>query len=150
MDNTDKRILKILSENSNETATEISRAVNLSVPAVNKRILKLQNDKIIKSFTVLTDAQKVNKPIIAFIFIVMQYGSGVEALLKYIGGEADILECYAVTGEYDYLIKLCSKDIESLEAKLLHLKNQKGVIRSHTMLSSMEHKLCPTVLPEME
>ena len=46
MDITDKKTLKILSENSNATATEISNLANLSVPTVNKRILRMQKEGI--------------------------------------------------------------------------------------------------------
>ena len=42
MDNIDKKILKILAENSNTPSTEIGNAVGLSVSAVNKRILKIK------------------------------------------------------------------------------------------------------------
>lgn len=145
----DKKILKILSEDANATATEISNAVNLSVSAVNKRIQRLQQDKIISSFTILTDGKKVHKPITAFIFLVMQYGDGVESLLEYVKKEADVLECYAITGEYDYLIKVCAENVEKLEDMLLYLKKQKGVDKSHTMLSLMEYKFQPTILPDI-
>ena len=150
MDTIDKKILEILSKNANSTATDISSTVNLSVPAVNKRIMKLQNDGTIKNFTVITDGDKVDKPVIAFISIVMQYGDGVTNFLKYVNSEPDILECYAVTGEYDYIIKICAKDIKSLERKLLFLKKQKGVMKSYTSFALEEHKFTATVLPDRE
>ena len=148
MDITDKKILELLSKNAYATSTEIGIAVGLSVPAVNKRIQKLQSDRVIRNFTILTDEKRIGKPVVAFIFIVIQYGDGVKALMEYIERETDVLECYAVTGEYDYLIKICAADVEALENKLLHLKKQKGVMKSHTMLSLMEHKFQPTVLPD--
>ena len=150
MDSIDKKILKILSKDASVSASEISNQINLSIPAVNKRILKMKKDKIIRNFTVITDEKKVEKPIIAFIFLVLQYGDGVEKLLQHIQKDEDILECYAVTGEYDYLIKACAKDVRTLEDKLLELKKKKGVIKSHTMLSLMEHKFSPTILPDEE
>lgn len=151
MDITDKKILGILATDANTTSIEIGSRVNLSVPAVNKRILKLQNNKIIRSFTILTDAKKVEKPILAYVLIVIRYGKGVKTFLEHVENEPDILECHAVTGEYDYLLKICAKDIESLEEKILHLKQQEGVMKSHTMFSLTEHKFTPTVLPdEME
>lgn len=150
MDSIDKKILKILSKDASVSASEISNQINLSIPAVNKRILKMKKDKIIRNFTVITDEKKVEKPIIAFIFFVLQYGDGVEKLLQHIQKDEDILECYAVTGEYDYLIKACAKDVRTLEDKLLELKKKKGVIKSHTMLSLMEHKFSPTILPDEE
>ncbi|MBQ8311289.1 MAG: Lrp/AsnC family transcriptional regulator [Clostridia bacterium] len=148
MDIIDKQILELLSHNAYATSTEIGCTVGLSVPAVNKRIQKLQSDRVIRKFTILTDEKRAGKPVVAFIFIVIQYGDGVKTLMDYIDHDPDVLECYAVTGEYDYLIKICATDVETLENKLLHLKKQKGVMKSHTMLSLMEHKFQPTVLPD--
>lgn len=148
MDVTDKKILEILSKDANTTATEIGNSVNLSVPAVNKRILRLKKEGIIKFFTIVTNPKKVDKTIMAFVFIVMQYGNSIKSLIEYAQNEPDILECYSITGEYDYMIKICSKDIESLEEKILNIKNNKGVMKSHTMISLMEHKCLPTVLPD--
>lgn len=150
MDTIDKKILKILSKSANTTATEIGNLVNLSVPAVNKRILRMQKDGIIDFYTIVTNPQKVDKTITAFVFIVMQYGDNIKSLLEYADRELDVLECYSVTGEYDYLLKICAKDIESLEEKILCIKTNKGVMKSHTMISLMEHKFMPTVLPNME
>lgn len=147
MDATDKKILTLLSQNANTTAGEIARQINLSVPAVNKRILKMREGGIIRTSTVLTDARAVGKPIIAFIFLVLRYGEGVDLLLESIAHDEDILECYAITGDYDYIIKICAASVEELEEKLLRLKKQKGVVKSHTMLSLAEHKNAPTVLP---
>ncbi len=150
MDIIDKKILKILSENANTTATEIGSLVNLSVPAVNKRILRMQKDGIINFFTIVTNSKMLDKTITAFVFIVMKYGDSIKSLLEYADSEPDVLECYSVTGEYDYMLKICAKDIESLEEKILCIKNNKGVMKSHTMISLMEHKFSPTVLPDMK
>ena len=147
MDQIDKMIVEILAGDANTSATQIGAAVGLSIPAVNKRIRRLQEEGVIRSFTVLTDGKKIGKPILAHILLVLRYGDGVESFVKYIRSDPDILECYAVTGEYDYILKVCAADVESLEEKLLQLKRQKGVVKSHTMLSLMEHKLQPTILP---
>ena len=80
--------------------------------------------------------------------LLAHYGEGVDSLLEYIKGDTDVLECYAISGEYDYLLKICARDVESLEEKLLSLKRLKGVTKSHTMLSLMEHKFTSAVLPE--
>ena len=147
MDNTDKQILRILSENADTTATDIGASVGLSVPAVNKRIARMRSLGIIRKSTVLTDPKLVGKSVVAFILLVMRYGEGVVELMSYIDSDPDVLECCAVTGEYDYLIKICAESVEQLEKKLLSLKRQKGVVKSHTMLSLAEHKLSPTPLP---
>ena len=148
MDMTDVKILNILSQNSNTTTTDMTGKVNLSIPAINKRISKLIQSGIIRRFTVLTDGKKVGKPIQAFILVIVRHITAGDTLTEYIQNDPDVLECYAVTGEYDYLLKVCAKDVESLEDKLLHLKRKLGIVKSHTMLSLMEHKFEPAPLPD--
>ena len=150
MDAVDKKIVHMLAANAYTTRTVIGEAVGLSVPAVNKRIAKLREKGIIKNFTVLTDPVAVEKPIIAYVLLVIQYGSSVDKLMSYVNQDPDILECQAVTGEYDYIIKICAASVEAFENKLLHLKKQQGVLKSHTMLCLQEHKCKPAVLPEVD
>lgn len=148
MDDIDRKLLEILAENSAATATEMMPQVNLSIPAINKRIQKLRQSGVIRQFTILVDPEKVGRPIQAFILIVLQQRSDVEHFLEYIQRDPDILECYGVTGEYDYLLKVCASDMEMLEEKLNRLKDRSGVVKSHTMLSLIEHKHNISVLPD--
>ncbi len=148
MDEIDAKLLCILSENADATATEMMAQVNLSIPAINKRISRLRQSGVIRQYTILVDPDKVGKPIQAFILVVLQQPSGASKLTEYIKSDPDILECYAVTGEYDYIIKVCARDVEQLEQKLNLLKQQKGVAKSYTMLSLMEHKYRACILPD--
>jgi len=148
MDEIDGKILRILSENADTTATEMMAKVNLSIPAINKRISKLRQSGLIRQFTILVDPDKVGKPIQAFILVVLHQPSSAAKLTEYIKSDPDILECYAVTGEYDYIIKVCARDVGQLEEKLNLLKQQKGVAKSYTMLSLMEHKYRACILPD--
>jgi len=148
MDEIDCKILHILSENADATATEMMAQVNLSIPAINKRISKLRRSGVIRQFSIIVDPEKVGKPIQAFILVVLQQPSGAAKLTEYIRSDPDILECYAVTGEYDYIIKVCAQNVEHLEEKLNLLKQQKGVAKSYTMLSLMEHKFRACILPD--
>lgn len=150
MDNIDAKILKILSQNADVTATEIGEKINLSVPAVNKRIQKLKKDGMIRRYTVLTNGKNVGKPIMAFVLLVVQAGRQGEPFLDYVKNDDDILECFSVTGEYDYLIKVCAADMESLKNKLSQIKLHNGVVKSHTMISLLEQKFSPTVLPTVK
>ncbi len=147
MDSIDAKILKILSRNADITSTEISNSINLSVPAVNKRIQKLKKDGMIRRYTVLTNGKNIGKPIMAFVLLVVQAGRQGEPFLEYVKNDDDILECFSVTGEYDYLIKVCAADMESLKIKLSQIKLHNGVVKSHTMISLLEQKFSPTILP---
>ena len=147
MDQTDEKRLGMLAENGDLSAREMVSRLNLSVPAINKRILKLKSSGVIRRTTVLTDPQAVGNPILAYVMVVMDRFSGVQALLEYAKTDRDVLECYAVTGEYDFLLKLCAADVAALEEKLLELKKSRGIAKSHTMLALQEHKFAPVVLP---
>ena len=59
MDQTDRKILRILAENAAVTATEMVPQVNLSIPAINKRIQKLRESGVIRRFTVLVEPEEV-------------------------------------------------------------------------------------------
>ena len=147
MDETDVVLLRSLAKNADVTATELMNSINLSIPAINKRIARLKSSGTIRKMTVLTDARKVSKPIMAYVLVVLDRFSNTDGLMALVGSDPDILECYAVTGEYDYLIKICAADIEAFENKLLHLKNI-GVSKSHTLFTLCEHKFSPSALPD--
>ena len=69
MDETDVKLLKALAKKTDVTATELMVKVNLSIPAVNKRIARLKSSGAIRRVTVLTDPKTVGKPIVAFVLI---------------------------------------------------------------------------------
>ena len=148
MDQADRQLIRLLSENADRPVSELAKLVNLSVPSVNKRIARLKASGAIRKTTVITDSEAVGKPITAFVMVVLDHVSNAEALTDYAESDEDVLECYAVTGDYDYILKICAHDVESLEQKLLSLKKHRGVVKSHTMLALMEHKLAPTALPD--
>ena len=148
MDKTDKRIIEMLARGADVTSTEISEELHFSIPTVNKRIRDLKKDGIIKNYTVITDNKLIGKPIVAFILIVLKSVEHTESFFEYVEGDKDILECYAVTGEYDCIIKVCATSLEELDRKLAILKTQSGVMKSYTMLSLTTHKYQPTVLPD--
>ena len=137
-----------MSRGADITATELSKKLHFSVPAVNKRIRAMKRDGIIRNFTIVTDNKKVGKPIVAFVMIVFKSIEHTEAFYEYVAGDLDILECYAVTGEYDCMLKVCAASVDDLDQKLSILKTRNGVMKSYTMLSLTTHKYEPTVLPD--
>lgn len=148
MDKIDIRIIRELSQNANITATELSKKLHFSVPAVNKRIRAMKKDGIIENFTIVTNNKKVGKPIVAFVLIVLKSVEHTETFFEYVEKDFDILECYAITGEYDCLLKICATSVEDLDKKLLMLKMHNGVMKSYTMLSLTTHKYAPTALAD--
>ena len=100
-----------------------------------------------KRILVITDNKKIGKPILSFVLITLKSIEHTEPFFSYVEGDRDILECYAITGEYDCLLKICAASMEELDKKLAILKMRNGVAKSYTMLSLTTHKYAPTILP---
>lgn len=147
MDRTDEKLLRILAKDADISASALVSQLNLSIPAINKRISKLKATGVIRQTTILTEPKTVGKPVVAYVLVVMDQFAKAQSLFDYADGDPDVLECYAVTGEYDFILKLCAADVAALEDKLLELKKSRGICKSHTMLALQEHKFTPAALP---
>ena len=150
MDELDLKIIKILSQNADVTATEIKKIINLSIPAINKRIQNLKQRGYIKKFTIVMDEKKIGKPITAYISVVLKSDDFRPALLEYVQKNDDILECATVTGEYDYFLKVCAESIEQMDEIITDLKQRAGVAKSNTVFSLTNYKSEPTALPSVK
>lgn len=114
IDITDKALLKLLQQDSKQTNKELSSKLNLSVTAVYERIKKLERSGVIKKYVTLIDAQKVDLGLMVFCQIqLIQHAK--EYLTKFekeVTKLEEVLECFHVSGEYDYLLKVMVKDME--------------------------------------
>jgi len=148
LDEIDVQIISKLSENASITGTELAEIIGLSIPATNKRIAKLVDSGIIKKWTIVLDEKKIGKPMLAFMLVVMDSLSSFDKFMEYMDNEKDVLECVATTGDFDYIVKICAKDIDDLEDKITSIKKIKGVVKTHTMIGLAIHKPLTGVLPD--
>ncbi|MDF2989362.1 MAG: transcriptional regulator [Eubacterium sp.] len=136
MDLIDLEIINILKQNSRKPSSEISKRINLSLPATSERIRKLEESGIIEQFTVKISREKFNYHILAFIFVGIDNIDCVERFNKAVIENDTVLECHQIAGEYDYLLKVTSIDTKQLEHFILNfLKKDIGVARTNTIFS---------------
>jgi Lrp/AsnC family leucine-responsive transcriptional regulator len=136
MDSIDFKILDVLKENARVSASELSKKVNLSIPAVAERIRKMHEANIIEKYTIKVNREKTSYKLLAFIFINIDKTENVETFKKLIVQYNNVLECHHVAGEYDYLLKVLVEDTKSLEYFLSNkIKKIKGVLKSNTIIS---------------
>lgn len=136
MDTIDLAILDALKENSRMTASEISKRVNLSIPAVSERIRKMEEAEIIEAYTIKMNRMKTNGKLLSFIFVNIDQTEHIEEFRQSIVQCSSVLECHHVAGEYDYLLKVLVEDTQALEHFISNtLKNIKGVLKSNTIIS---------------
>ncbi len=135
MDAIDMRILSLLKQNGRMTASEISKKVNLSIPAVSERIRKLEEGRIIEGYTIRINREKLNFKLLAMIFVNIGKSAFIPSFREEIAAFHEVLECHHIAGEYDYLLKVLVEDTKALEYFLSDkLKKIKGVEKSSTII----------------
>lgn len=114
MDATDKKLLQFLQEDSKQTTKELSLKLNLSVTAVYERIKKLEREEIISKYVVLLNRNKIQKGFVVFCHLkLMQHTKEfISQFEKEVVQLNEVLECFHVSGDYDYILKICVENME--------------------------------------
>ncbi|WP_391117797.1 Lrp/AsnC family transcriptional regulator [Psychrobacillus sp. L3] len=135
MDLIDAKILEALKKNGRATASEISKNVNLSIPAVSERIRKLEVAKIIEQYTVKINREKMGYKLLAIIFLNIDHAANIKSFREAIIPFIEVIECHHMAGEYDYMLKVLVEDTAELEILLNDkLKSIQGVRTSNTLI----------------
>jgi len=114
-DSIDRKLIFLLQKNSKVTTKQLSLELNLSVTAVYERIKKLERVGVIEKYVAVINKEMIDKSFVVFCHIKLVQHSN-----KYITKfEADVvqleevLECYNVSGEYDYILKVVVKNMRA-------------------------------------
>ncbi|WP_196594817.1 Lrp/AsnC family transcriptional regulator [Pectinatus sottacetonis] len=134
MDKTDKAILKNLQKNARMTISDLSVAISLSMPAASERLRKLETSGVIKQYTVVLDPEKINKHLTALMFLRFDNTANGENFAEYASDESEINECYYITGEYDYYLKIITEDARTLKSLLSRIKNNPGLVKTSNVV----------------
>lgn len=120
MDKIDKHILKILQDNSKITNLELSKRIGLSPAPTLERVKKLEATGIIESYHAQVNAHGIGLNVKTFVLVSLDWKkpNALEAFQKEIADIEEITECYIITGEGDFLLKVVCKDLPTYE-KLL-------------------------------
>ena len=140
MDHHDNKILQLLSANSRITGADISRKVNLSLPAVTERLRKLDRSGYIDKYTIKMNRKKLELNILAFIQVWIDHSKGANNLDNIIALN-EVLECHHIAGDCDLLLKVVVKDTLALEELLVKkIKGIKSVTRTSTTIILSTYK----------
>jgi Lrp/AsnC family leucine-responsive transcriptional regulator len=114
-DSIDRKLISLLQKDSKVTTKQLSLELNLSVTAVYERIKKLERVGVIEKYVAVINKEKIDKSFVVFCHIKLVQHSN-----KYITKfEADViqleevLECYNVSGEYDYILKVVVRNMRA-------------------------------------
>ena len=118
MDDIDRRILDILQRDAKISQARIAETVGLTTPSVNERIKKLETRGFIRRFTALLDPRLVGIPLVAHVDVLLEHPRFERPFLEEIEALLDVQECYAISGDFGYRLKIRARDVEHLETIL--------------------------------
>ena len=118
MDTIDIKLLELLQHNAELTIQELSKEVHLSTTPCWKRINQLKNNCYINKTVSLVDRKRVGANVTAMVSIKVNNHNQerISIFSKTIQDIPEVIECYRMSGETDYLLKVVVSDIESYDA----------------------------------
>jgi DNA-binding Lrp family transcriptional regulator len=138
LDIIDKKLLQELAANSRAPASSLAQVVGLTRQAVSDRMERLRNLGVIQRFTVSVDSEHLGLKVRAFVAVTLlpactdEEEQGVIALLRQ---NPWVQECYRVTGDDYFQVRVVAPDIEALKELVLDLRGTRVVQGTRTMLS---------------
>lgn len=114
MDKTDIQILKVLQENGRITVKELAQRVHLSPTPVFERMHRMETAGIIERYTTILNASKLGRGFVVFCSVKLRrMGKDIaHDFVNRIKDIPEVAECYNISGEFDYLLKIYAPDMQ--------------------------------------
>ena len=145
LDKINRLILNKLQENSSITNAELAEQLNIPATTVFDRVKKLEQNGVISKRVALVNPEKIGKETIAFVSLSMVSHTlkNLQKFWKAIEDIPEILECYHIAGESDFILKVITDNIGSYEKllfeKLTSIENM-GKIKTSFVMSSINYQ----------
>jgi len=149
LDRTDRRILEEIQDDARISNTELAARVGLSPSPCWRRVKQLEAQGVIRRYVTLASPHALGLPVNVFVSITLdkQVEDNLERFERAVLDRPEVMECYLMTGDFDYLLRVVVPDIESYQRFVLeHLTRIEGIasIKSSFALKQVQYK---TALP---
>jgi Lrp/AsnC family transcriptional regulator, leucine-responsive regulatory protein len=141
LDEIDRRILEMLQTDCKVALARVGEQVGLSAPSIVERVRKLENEGFIQGYHARLSARRLGLDVIAFISVwtahpqvIKEFGAKLSNNASKSSELDDVLECHHVTGDPSLLLKLKTRNTQSLERLISTLRSLDGVERTETMV----------------
>ncbi|MCB2006557.1 MAG: Lrp/AsnC family transcriptional regulator [Burkholderiaceae bacterium] len=121
LDRTDLRMLAFLQLHGRASNLELAEAVNLSTSQCHRRHRRLEEIGVITGYETRLDANQLGLGVTAFVHVSMEKGhmANLRKFTDAIRALPEVLECFSVTGDFDYVLKVMARDLKALSQFLM-------------------------------
>ncbi len=149
MDKIDRKILQELQLDTTLSLADLAERVSLSPTPCWKRIKRLEKEGVITRRVALVNPEKVGLGVSVFVHIKTQHHNSewLESFAEKVIHYPEVAECYRMSGEYDYLLRVVVKDIQSFDLFYKTLVNSIDGLTDVTSSFAMEQMKYTTALP---
>ena len=121
LDETDLQIMRVLQSNSRLTIKELANEVHLSSSPVYERMKRLEREGYIKKYTAVLDVDKLNQGFIVYCNVKLKRINRdiVNEFITQINDIPQVTECYNISGDGDYLLKVCVSSMQKYQQFIL-------------------------------
>jgi Lrp/AsnC family transcriptional regulator, leucine-responsive regulatory protein len=115
LDEKDRAILRLLQANAKITVREIATKVHLSTTPVHERIKRMEDEGVILQYATLVNYSKVKKGLMAICYVSLKEHnkrSGAK-FIKTIQELPEVIECYIISGEFDFMLKVVTENMDA-------------------------------------
>ena len=153
LDAIDRRILKNLQDDARMRNVDLAGKVGLSPSPCLRRVGNLEQTGVIRGYATLVDAEAVGLPVSIFVNVTLekQVERALKVFEKHIRARPEVMECYLMTGDADYLLRVVTSDLAAYEKFLIeHLTRIPGVasIKSSFALKQVAYRTALPIAPE--
>jgi DNA-binding Lrp family transcriptional regulator len=134
LDETNRKIVASLRENSKRTFADIGREVGLSAAAVKRRVDRLEAGGVITGYGARTDARLLGHPVEAFVEVYCADRTAPSDVGRSLTGLSEIVSAFTVSGEPDAVLRLRVESIEHLEKAVERLRRDRNIVRTRTLI----------------
>ena len=132
MDVIDRTIVALLRENARRSFKDIGTHVNLSAPAVKRRVDRLEADGVIRGYTAMVDPRAFGWHAEAFVDLYCEGGMPADSIKQAVEGESGVVSAHTVAGEASALLHVMAEDTQDLELCLERIRATDGISRTVT------------------
>ena len=149
MDLIDLKIIKILQQSSKITNLELSKRIGLSPAPTLERVKKLEQSGIIQSYHAKIDSVLMGLNIKTFVMVSLAWHkpNALDSFIEKVKRVPEIAECYIITGDADFLLKIVCKDIATYEQLLFKTLSQIDEIERMRTLMTLSKVKEEKILP---